>query len=143
MLLNSDIKADIMVSLNRYSQAYSNKDLKLILSATDQDYFGFGSGPDEQVASRSELESHLERDFAQSGKLSMHFGSMAIACAGDVAWCGGKCTIEAESGNERQRLFGRMTAVLRKKGEQWLFAHTHFSVPDRGQEAGQSFPEKR
>jgi ketosteroid isomerase-like protein len=45
-------------------------------------------------------------------------------------------------GGERLRLDGRMTAVLRRTGKEWLFAHTHFSVPDKEQEAGQSFPEK-
>ena len=142
-VMTSYIKAAVTASLCQYSQAYSQKDVKMLLAITDPDYLGFGSGPDEQVTSRSELQRHLERDFAQSDELSMHFGPISIAYAGDVAWCAGECVIEAEAGGTRQRLTGRMTAVLRKRGDEWLFAHTHFSLPDRGQENGKSFPEKK
>jgi ketosteroid isomerase-like protein len=143
MLKDKDTQAEIKASLERYRRAYSNKDVKMLLGITDPGFFGFGSGPDEKVGSADELKSQLERDFAQSGSLAIDFGPMAMAREGNVAWCAGDCTISATVGEKRLRLEGRMTAVLRRSGEEWLFAHTHFSVPDREQEAGQSFPEKR
>jgi len=132
---------EIMTALDRYKTAYSKKDANMLLAVTDEGFFGFGSGPDEKVGNREELKRQLYRDFAQSDDLDIDFGQMAIGCDGNVAWCGGDCTISATIGGERLRLVGRMTAVLRKPENDWLFAHTHFSVPDRGQAKGQSFPE--
>jgi len=72
----------------------------------------------------------------------MDFGPMTIATEGNVAWCAGDCAISAKVGGQSIRLDGRMTMVLRRAGDKWLFAHSHFSVPDRGQQEGQSFPRK-
>ena len=131
-----------MAALALYKSSYSNKDIKMLLNVTDPGFFGFGSGPDEKVFGAEALSSQLERDFSQSGELSMDFGPMTIAGEGRVAWCAGDCTISAEVGGQRLRLDGRMTAVLRRTGGKWLFAHTHFSVPDLSQQAGQSFPKR-
>jgi ketosteroid isomerase-like protein len=68
---------------------------------------------------------------------------MKIAREGNVAWCAGNCTISAEVGDEMLRLEERMSAVLREPADRWLFAHVHFSVPDRGQVVGRSFPARR
>lgn len=56
-----------------------------------------------------------------------------------MAWCAGDCIISAEVSDEMLRLDGRMSAVLRKSGDLWLFAHFHFSILDRGQEMGGRF----
>ena len=142
MSKDADIKAEIRAALASYQTGYSRKNIKMLLDATDPGFFGFGSGPDEKVSSAEALKLQLERDFAQSGELSMDFGPMTIAGDGNVAWCAGDCIISAEVGGQRISLDGRMTAVLRRAGDKWLFAHTHFSIPDRGQQAGQSFPKK-
>ena len=143
MLNETDNRAEIMASIDRYKNGYSNKDLNMLLGITDARYFGFGSGPDEKVNSLDELKSQLKRDFAQSENLAIDFGPMAMAWDGNIAWCAGDCTISATVVGELLRLDGRMTAVLRRIGKEWLFAHTHFSVPDREQKTSQSFPEKR
>jgi ketosteroid isomerase-like protein len=135
-----DAQAEIKAALDRYTSAYSNKDVKMLLSIIDPGFFGFGSGPDEKVSSADELKSQLERDFAQSGSLAIDFRPMAMAQDGNVAWCAGDSTVSAIVGGQQIKLEGRMTAVLRRSGRGWLFAHIHFSVPDRGQAAGQSFP---
>ncbi len=142
MSKNVDFQTEIMAALDLYKSCYSKKDIKALLNVTDPGFFGFGSGPDEKVFGTVALSSQLERDFAQSGELSMDFGPMTIAGEGNAAWCAGDCTISAEVGGQRIRLDGRMTAVLRRAEGKWLFAHTHFSVPDLGQQAGQSFPKR-
>ncbi len=142
MPIDADTTAAVTAALSRYVQGYSKKDADELMAMMDSDIFGFGSGPDEVVSSLSDLRNQLQRDFSQCGDLSMEFLPAKIAREGNVAWCAGDCTISAEVGDEMLRLDGRMTAVLRKAGDQWLFAHIHFSVPDRGQDVGRSFPEK-
>jgi len=143
MKKHTDNQTEITASFDRYKIAYSNKDINMLLGMTDPLFFGLGSGPDEKVNSFDELKSQLERDFAQSGNLAIDFGPLAMAWDGNVAWCAGDCTISATIGDEQLRLEGRMTAVLRRNGKEWMFAHTHFSMPDREQEAGKSFPDIR
>jgi ketosteroid isomerase-like protein len=143
MPIDADTIAAVTAALSKYAQGYSKKDVDDLMAIMDSDIFGFGSGPDEEISSLSELKNQLQRDFSQCGDLFVEFEHMRIAREGNVAWCAGGCTISAEVGNEMLRLDGRMTAVLRKAGDKWLFAHIHFSVPDQGQEAGQSFPERR
>jgi len=137
-----DYRGEIIAALGRYKTAYSKKDENMLLAATDAGFFGFGSGPDEKVGNTEELKKQLHRDFAQCEDLDIDFGPMEVAGDdGNVAWCAAECIISATVGGERQRLQGRMTVVLRKTGGKWLFAHTHFSVPDRRQSEGRSFPE--
>lgn len=136
-----DYRAEIVAALDKYKIAYSKKDSSMLLATTDEGFFGFGSGPDERVDNIDELKRQLHRDFAQCEDLDIDFGPMAVAGDGNVAWCAGDCIISATVGGERMRLRGRMTVVLRKADGKWLFAHTHFSVPDREQSEGQSFPE--
>lgn len=140
MPIDNGTKAAVLATISRYAQAYDQKNAGSILAMTVLDFFGFGSGPDEKVSSRDELRSHLERDFAQSDKVDMKFGPAAISSEGNVAWYASNCTIAAVVGGQKISLEGRMTAVLKKVGNEWLFVHTHFSVPDRGQDAGKSFP---
>ncbi|HSD58663.1 MAG TPA: nuclear transport factor 2 family protein [Methanotrichaceae archaeon] len=61
------------------------KDVDDLMDVIDSDFFGFGSGPDEVIASLSELSSQLHRDFAQCGDLSIEFGPMKTAREGNVA----------------------------------------------------------
>ena len=143
MSIDADTTAAITAAFSKYARGYSKKDVDDLMDMMDSDFFGFGSGPDEVVTSLSELRSQLRRDFAQCGDLSIDFGPMKMAREGNAAWCAGDCTISAEVGDEMLRLDGRMSAVLRKADDQWLFAHVHFSVPDRGQEVGRSFPERK
>jgi ketosteroid isomerase-like protein len=48
-------------------------------------------------------------------------------------------TFKVKAGGQEMALPGRMTAVLEKRGDKWLFVQSHFSLPAAGQE-GESFP---
>jgi len=139
MKINGKLKAEVTVALNRYAQAYSKKDIGLIMKLTAPDYFGFGSGPDEDVGSVEELRSHLERDFAQSDDLKMEIGVARICASGNVAWTTGPCMITASIGGKNYSYEGRMSTVLVKEDDKWLVASSHFAMPDCGQETGRSF----
>jgi ketosteroid isomerase-like protein len=141
MPIDNDTKIAVMAVISRYSQAYYQKNVDSILAMTIADFIGFGSGPDEKVSSQDELRFQLERDFAQSDQIDMKFGPATISAEGNVAWYASDCTIAAVVGGKKISLDGRITAVLKKVGNEWLFVHMHFSVPDRGQEAGKSFPD--
>ena len=129
MTMVDDTKAEVMAVLSKYAEGYSNKDLKTLMALTAKDYIGFGSGLDDNISSRDKLSHFLKRDFSQCGDLSMKFAPTYIEADGKLAWVTGNCTIEANIGDEKIRSAGRMTIILRKVRNKWLFAHTHFSAP--------------
>ncbi|MCP1392550.1 MAG: nuclear transport factor 2 family protein [Methanothrix sp.] len=139
----SDFKAAATEAMERYAQAYSAKDLEGIMATADEEFFGYGSGPDEEVYGKDLLRAQVERDLSQSDRISMILGPGHVSGKGDVAWYAGSCTIEATVEGQDVRMEGRITAVLKKVGERWLIAMSHFAMPFGGQETGQSWPEAK
>ncbi len=65
MPIDADTTAAVTAVFSRYARGYSKKDVDYLMAAMDESFFGFGPGPDEVVASLSELSSQLQRDFAK------------------------------------------------------------------------------
>jgi len=143
MAIDAQSKAEVVEALSDYASNYSKKDSERIIATTDSNFFGYGSGPDEVINNAMELKRQLERDFAQSGDLLLEFSPQSVDKEGNVAWCAGICTVSATNGGEMIHLDGRMSAVLKKVGNEWRFVHMHFSLPDARQEAGRSFPDRK
>ncbi len=140
MTTSSEFESDVTTAMERYARAYSAKDLDGILATVDESFFGYGSGPDEEVYGKEQLRAQVERDLAQCDRVSMAIGPGHVSGKGDVAWYAGKCTVKATVDGQDMRLEGRITAVLKKDGDGWLFAMIHFAMPFGAQEAGQSWP---
>jgi ketosteroid isomerase-like protein len=140
--VSSQTRIQVMDVIDQMVRYYSKKDLEKVMSLIDEHFKGFGSGPDEKVVGKEELRKDLERDFAWCETLSMEFSDVKLSAEGTIAWFMAECTIKASLGGVPQRLAGRMTGVLRGTGHTWVFAQTHFSVPDRNQRAGKSYPRR-
>ena len=141
MTTSSELETAATAVMERYAQAYSEKNLEGIMATTAEDFFGYGSGPDEEVYGKEQLRAQVERDLSQSDQISMHLGPSHLSGKGDVAWYAGSCTVEATVGGQDIRMVGRITAVLKKEEGRWLIAMSHFSMPFGGQETGQSWPQ--
>jgi ketosteroid isomerase-like protein len=141
MATSPEFKAAATAAMDRYAQAYSEKDLEGVLATTAEDFFGYGSGPDEEVHGKEQLRAQIERDFAQCDRVSMEIGPGHVSGKGEVAWYAGNCTVVAAVGGQEMRLEGRITAVLKKERDRWLIAMIHFAMPFGAQEAGQSWPQ--
>ncbi len=141
MTKSSEFESAVTTAMERYARAYSAKDLDGILSIVDEYFFGYGSGPDEEVYGKEQLRAQVERDLTQCDRVSMAIGPGHISGKGDVAWYAGKCAIEATVDGQDVRMDARITAVLKRDGDRWLFAMIHFAMPFGAQEAGQSWPE--
>lgn len=139
MTLGSARKEEILATLDKYVEWYSNKDLEGLLSSCSRSISGFGSGPDEVVAGRSSLAAQLKRDFSQADSIRIAFDSIRVDGAMPVAWVTANCSFDAESGGEPVCMKGRITLVLRNTGSRWLFEQIHFSMPNQSQAEGQSY----
>lgn len=139
------VKAAVLAVLKQYWKAYQEQDAKTIMNITvpDEDAVFLGAGADEVVYGRKELLKALKRDFTQSLSTKITMKNVCVYSAGDAAWLYGECRMKAATTGETVVLAGRFTAVFEKRGECWLMAHSHFSVPDIQQAPGESFPKKK
>jgi ketosteroid isomerase-like protein len=131
---------EIRAFLDGYCRAMSRKDLRAILAFFDAGATGFGSGIDEVVTSRKELEYQLRRDFAQCDTLRHTITDPVIRAWGGAAWVMAGSVLDITAGGLSLSTRYRLTLVLKNTGSRWLISHIHFSAPAAGQEAGKSYP---
>lgn len=131
-----------IAALSRFSDAYDRRDLDELLSlfAPDADVVFIGTGPDERRVGRTEIQAQAERDWAQSEAGGFHWTWHSVSAAGSVAWLAAEGTIHATVRGQDMSLPMRLTSVLERRGDKWLFVQSHASVPAGGQKEGESFP---
>ncbi|MCX5795249.1 MAG: nuclear transport factor 2 family protein [Elusimicrobia bacterium] len=133
-------KAPALAAIDAYWQAYAAKDAAKLLTMTAPDYFGYGTGKDEQVSSREQFQKSLARDFAQAKSISVKLTLLGFGHSGRVAWAAHGLEYIAQTETGEVKMEGRLTSVLVQKNGKWLLQHSHFSTPQSGQEEGRSFP---
>jgi ketosteroid isomerase-like protein len=140
--VSAQTRIQVMDVIDQMARYYSRRDVERVLSLVDESFCGFGTGPDEKVVGRKNFRDQLERDFGQCDSLSMELSDVRLFAEGTIAWFMAECTITATISGKSRKITGRMTGVLRGTGHTWVFAQTHFSVPDRDQEPGKSYPSR-
>lgn len=143
MRADAQTEAAVRETFTRFLRAYEDRDLNGVLSlfTLDPDIVFFGTGADEKRIGPNELRLQIERDFAQSESATFALAWYSISALGPVAWV-------ATDGVGRARVEGRdisfplrITAVLEKREDKWLFVQSHASLPATTEREGQSFPE--
>lgn len=143
MEADNKIEAEVMDMLDKYVKAYENKDIEAFMSLfiDDPNLVAIGTGKDEWVKGYKELKTGLKRDFSQAENIDIGLEKITISNSGIVAWVSSLMTMNAELSGGEVLLCGRLSLILEKKENKWLFTHLHFSVPATEQEEGRSFPE--
>jgi len=143
MEANIEVKNGIIELLDKYAQAYKNKDLEGILKLfiDDVDLVAIGTGFDEWIQGKDELWSGLKRDMDQAESVDVKFRNMTYSASGNVAWISGHMNMEAKIDGQEIFLPGRFTAVMEKRNDEWLIAQLHYSLPASEQEEGQAWPD--
>ncbi len=144
MKADARTEAAVMSIMNRLIEGYKSRDMDSVLScyASDPDLVCIGTGVDEKRIGLNEVRAGLERDLAQSEALSVELGWSSVSVAGSVAWVAADAIVHAKAGGQEVSFPGRFTAVLEQRNGRWLIMQRHFSVPDREQAEGESFPRK-
>jgi ketosteroid isomerase-like protein len=129
--------------LEKYAKAYLDKDLDGILKLfTDrEDLVLIGTGYDEWIKGYENLQSGLERDFKQADNINIKFKNVTISSADNVAWLSAHMNMEAQVEGQDVYLPGRLSAVVLKIDEKWLFTQLHYSLPASEQEEGKAWPD--
>lgn len=135
-MLSRQTEEQIQGLLNRFCDLYSQKDREGVLAITAVDMMGFGTGADEIVKNREEMERQLSRDFEEVETISVRMSGCTIKAEGPIAWVIGDIAFVAD---ERE-IPCRFTMVLRGTGHRWEIVQMHISQPAAAQAKGRSFP---
>jgi ketosteroid isomerase-like protein len=143
MEANNNVQEAIISLLNKYGQAYSDKDIEgmLKLFIPDDDLVVIGTGFDEWIKGSEELQSGFKRDMNQADTINVKFRNLTISNNGKVAWLSCHMNMEATVDGKDIYLPGRLSAVFEERNGEWLFAHAHYSLPAEDQEEGKAWPE--
>jgi ketosteroid isomerase-like protein len=141
MKADAQTEAAVRNVLDRLAQSYAQRDWEVLraILAPDPDVLMYGTQADEKRIGLGEIKAQAERDWSQSESGSIEYDWTMVSAAGDVAWVAADVLFRATIEGQDLALPGRLTAVLEKRGDQWLIAQSHFSFPAPGPE-GESFP---
>lgn len=144
MKADAKTEADVTNALNKFANAYGqrNMDSLLALLSPDPDVVVTGTGIDEKRIGLSEIKLQVERDWSQSEAISMEIEPHLVSKAGKVAWVTADLVFHVKAGGQDTSIQARLTAVLEQRGKNWLIAQYHSSLPAAGQKEGSSFPEQ-
>ncbi len=143
MRCTENIESEVRDMLKKYAQAYADKNIvdMMALFMDDPDIVAIGTGTDEWIHGYGELRKGFERDFAQADNIQVKFEKITIQGLDSAAWLSALMTMSATVSGNDVLLSGRLSMVLERVENKWLFAHLHFSLPAGEQEEGHSFPE--
>ncbi len=142
MKADAKIRGEVLKVFKGMWKAYQDKDLAGVLSfyVPDAGLLVLGTGADERYAGIKAVTRGMKRDFAQSQGVRVKMTKVSVSAAGKVAWMASNLQVKAVTDQGEVVMEGRFTAVLEKRGKNWLIAQSHLSVPMAAQEPGQSFP---
>ena len=139
-----NVQKSVLNLLEKYTQTYHEKDLEGILKLfiDSADMVIIGTGYDEWIKGYENLRSGFERDFKQADTINVKLRDVNISSTGKVAWLSAHMTMDARVDGHEIYLPGRLTAVVVKIGDQWLFTQLHYSLPAVEQEEGKAWPDQ-
>ncbi len=119
-----------MAVLEQFRHAYAHRDMERLLAvfAPDPDVVLYGTGADEKRVGLAEIQQQAERDWAQAESSTFEWGWSSVSAAGSVAWMAADMVIQASVGGQEVQLPLRFTAVLERRGAQWLCVQAHLSL---------------
>ena len=138
-----DIESEVRDMLNKYAQAYADKniDAMMDLFLDDPDTVAIGTGTDEWAHGCDKIREGFKHDLDQADNIQVKFEKVTIQSANNVSWLSALMTMYALISNKEVLISGRLSMVLERIENKWLFTQMHFSLPADEQEEGYSFPE--
>jgi ketosteroid isomerase-like protein len=125
-----EIQKQIRDMLERFTNLVSTKNpLVLKEFASGDDVLLIGSDAGEVAAGNQEIKAFFTRIFAREDTFSWEWDRIDVSHSGDVAWffADGRVVLYTEKGKSKSPY--RITGVLERQGERWLWRQYHGSEP--------------
>lgn len=124
-------EAAIRELIDRFANAFRNKDVNGVMSAFAKDIVSFDIIPPLQTVGAETFVTHWQEFFeSHQGPIHVEFPDIRIITGGDVAFSYGVHRIKGTLKNGQPTDWWlRWTACYRKTNGKWLIVHEQVSVP--------------
>lgn len=130
MLSHADARSAVRAVLERFFHLVSTRNMRVLAEfAPSDDVLLVGSDAGEIATGPQEIEEFFTRIFARTSTFSWKSRRIHVSQAGDTAWffADGQMIVESAEGQE-QRPY-RISGVLERIGDLWLWRQYHGSEP--------------
>jgi uncharacterized protein (TIGR02246 family) len=127
----TQVETEIRNLLEKHSDAYARKDIPALMScySQDADMVNVGSSDNEVYIGATELQKAFETFFGQVRTVGIEYAGIRLTIKQPLAWLYADVPVNVKMDQGEINRKGRMTAVLEKRDNRWLFVQTHFSFP--------------
>ena len=131
-------EAAVRTVLDRFTQAFKTKNIDMFaeIFSHDPGMVNFGTDEDEYWIGWEPWRATFQKQFEayEKSDMTLHDVRIRVHAAGKVAWFSALMDVQITSQGQAFDYIGmRVTGVLEKKGEGWIFTQRHVSVPVKGQ----------
>lgn len=130
MLSDEAIRSQIHEVLQRFNNLVSTQNLQILAEfAPGDDTLLIGSESGEIASGNRELAAFFARIFTRDSIFSWEWDRIDISYAGDLAWFFADGRVVITNAKEQRKSAYRITGVLERHGERWLWRQYHGSEP--------------
>jgi len=124
-----------------FIQAYEKRDLAKLMQYYDPNAVVIGTGKDEVMHGREQIQSAFKRELDQHTDATINLVPIAVAVENNIAFATYSLVVDVKLPNKKSFQSPlRLSLGLVKHGNTWLIMQSHLSAPLAGQAEGQSFP---
>ena len=130
----ADVQAGVRATLRDFQDGYVHRDPKTLdafmsrLFENNDDVLMLGTGPSEWSRGFPAATEFVRRDWAYCGDFRFAVDETIVSSSGDVAWIATMGTVHYKKYDRPVRL----SAVLTRHGDRWLFRQMQFQYEDSG-----------
>ncbi|MEJ2353493.1 MAG: nuclear transport factor 2 family protein [Anaerolineales bacterium] len=130
MRSDADMRSQVRQVLERFNHLVSTKNMQVLAEFAPGDaVLLIGSEAGEIAKGREELGAFFARIFARETTFSWEWDRIDASRAGDVAWFFAEGWVILSTEPEQPRSPYRISGVLERHGEHWLWRQYHGSEP--------------
>lgn len=130
METGDDMKSQVREVLERFSERVSTRDPEVLAEFAPGDaVLLVGSETGEVASGRRELEAFFKSVFARENTFYWEWDRLEVSHRGELAWFFAEGRVILSTPNEQRKSPYRISGVLERQGERWLWRQYHGSEP--------------
>ena len=125
-----EVRSQVLEVLQRFNELVSAKNPQVLEEfVAGDDVFLIGSEIGEVAAGSREVASFFTRIFAREVRFSWEWDRIHVSYTGNLAWFFADGRVVLSTGKDQRKAPYRITGVLERQGERWLWRQYHGSEP--------------
>ena len=130
MQSEDEVKSQVREVLERFNELVSTRDLDVLAEfAPGDEVVLVGSEAGEVASGRQELEAFFRRVFGRENTFSWEWDRLEVSQKGYAAWFFAEGRVILSTPNQQRKSPYRISGVLERQGERWLWRQYHGSEP--------------